>query len=125
MSANIGTIEHAATCGVARLQWTDCNCGHFQGFDKPVHGSGHKEDCPCHCTCDFGRRLEEILKEPTPRKYAVTISNWPASVACPNGCVTLSIKAFDAADAIAQVKIRPDFIRHECKILSIEPESQP
>lgn len=53
-------LEHAATCGVAK-QWTNCDCGHFKGFDKPLHGPRHKDTCPCHCTCDFALRLEEII----------------------------------------------------------------
>lgn len=51
-------LEHAANCPVESKTWADCNCGLFQGYDKPLaHNGNHKESCPCHCTCDFMEAL--------------------------------------------------------------------
>ena len=48
------TLSHADHCPVNTKEWKDCNCGLFQGYDKPLaHHDGHLESCPCHCTCDF------------------------------------------------------------------------
>lgn len=54
-------VQHAVTCGATRA-WEDCNCGHFGGWDKPVVGPRHGDNCPCRCTCNFGQLLAEIVK---------------------------------------------------------------
>lgn len=51
------TIAHAPTCGVATKTWHDCICGAALMTD----GRNHADGCPCHCTCDFGKRLSEFL----------------------------------------------------------------
>ena len=57
------TVGHAECCPVNTATWLDCNCGLFQGFDKPLaHGGNHKESCPCHCTCDFMNQLQRVVE---------------------------------------------------------------
>lgn len=54
-------IEHGPLCG-ANLPWDKCTCGLFQGWHLPLGFNGnHKDNCPCHCTCDFWNRLTERL----------------------------------------------------------------
>ncbi len=60
------TIAHAPGCPVASGTWTACNCGLFAGYGKPLTRDGdHADTCPCHCVCDFGKRLSDYFNGPT------------------------------------------------------------
>lgn len=57
------SLSHALDCPAETKTWADCNCGLFQGYHQPLaHGGNHKDDCPCHCQCDFGAQLLELIE---------------------------------------------------------------
>jgi septum formation topological specificity factor MinE len=63
------SVAHAPSCPVSLLSLPDppkCTCALQYAAQFVGHAPNHADDCPRHCTCDFGRRLREFLTGPEP-----------------------------------------------------------
>lgn len=74
------SVAHAPSCPVSLAEPPKCTCALknasvFRGNVVP----NHADDCPRHCTCDFGRRLREFFHiEPSAKtrlKIVATLGN--------------------------------------------------
>lgn len=54
-------IAHASSCPVALLEPPECTCALRDAAQFVGHAPNHADDCPRHCTCDFGIRLREFF----------------------------------------------------------------
>lgn len=61
MDADKVVIAHAPSCPVLLAEPPECTCALKNASVFYGNAPNHADDCPRHCTCDFGRRLREFL----------------------------------------------------------------